>query len=488
MTEIEPDRKAAEVAGEKLRIAEENLAQIQADLAEVQAEADILQSEFDALKSEESRLEKAITDANIKLDRARILNVLLKDEGVRWEASLKQYEIDVKTILGNILLSAGAISYFGPLSGKYRKELYVEWHQYVVENKILISPFEEFNLIEVIGDRLEIRDWFNCGLPTDQVSTENAIFAMNGFKWPMMIDPQLQAKKWLKSYLTSTDEIAAEVDHHNERENMYSDDESDMDYDNYGREPSEEDDDLFVPGLKILREDMDQARFTQILKNAMTKGYPVLVEDIEETLMPVLDPIVAKQFKFSQIENCWLLKFNDEDLEYDPNFRLFFTSKISNPNFLPDIFIKTNVINFTVTVKGLEDQLLGDVVRIEDPNLEKTKSENIEKLTLFRKTLVKQEKEILRLLCKSETSPVDDPQLVITLQESNKISKEINIKLVESKKSNEAIDKKREEYRPVATRGSLIYFVIDDVSKIDPMYQYSLQYIKKLFTAAIETA
>ena len=136
----------------------------------------------------------------------------------------------------------------------------------------------------------------------------------------------------------------------------------------------------------------------------------------------------------------------------------------------------------------MEDQLLGDVVRIEDPNLEKTKSENIEKLTLFRKTLVKQQKDILRLLGNTETSPVDDPKLVETLQESNKISKEINIKLEESRISNEAINTRREEYRPVATRGSLIYFVIDDISKIDPMYQYSLQYIKKLFSLAIESA
>ena len=231
---------------------------------------------------------------------------------------------------------------------------------------------------------------------------------------------------------------------------------------------------------------MDQTRFIQILKNAITKGFPVLIEDIEDSLMPVLDPLIAKQIQETH-DGTLKIKF-DEELEYDPNFKLFMTCKISNPQFLPDVFIKSNVINFTVTVKGLEDQLLGDVVRIEDPNLEKTKSENIEKLTLFRKTLVKQQKDILRLLGNTETSPVDDPKLVETLQESNKISKEINIKLEESRISNEAINTRREEYRPVATRGSLIYFVIDDISKIDPMYQYSLQYIKKLFSLAIESA
>lgn len=132
--------------------------------------------------------------------------MLLKDEGVSWESSLRQYEIDVKTILGNVILSAGAISYYGPLSGVFRQELYEEWHKYVVDNKILINPFNEFNIIEVLGDRLEIRDWQNCGLPTDQVSTENAIFSLNAIKWPLMIDPQLQAKNWLKSYYAVQEE------------------------------------------------------------------------------------------------------------------------------------------------------------------------------------------------------------------------------------------------------------------------------------------
>ena len=36
-------------------------------------------------------------------------------------------------------------------------------------------------------------------------------------------------------------------------------------------------------------------------------------------------------------------------IDYNENFRLFMTSKIANPNFMPEIFINTNVINFTVT-------------------------------------------------------------------------------------------------------------------------------------------
>lgn len=51
-------------------------------------------------------------------------------------------------------------------------------------------------------------------------------------------------------------------------------------------------------------------------------------------------------------------------------FKLYFSSKIANPHFLPEIFIKVTVINFTVTEEGLEEQLLSAVVQIEMPDVE----------------------------------------------------------------------------------------------------------------------
>ena len=41
-------------------------------------------------------------------------------------------------------------------------------------------------------------------------------------------------------------------------------------------------------------------------------------------------------------------------------------------------------------------------------------------------------------------------------------------------------------YRPVPTRGSILYFVVADLAILDPMYQYSLSYFTKLFNYCIE--
>jgi hypothetical protein len=46
-----------------------------------------------------------------------------------------------------------------------------------------------------------------------------------------------------------------------------------------------------------------------------------------------------------------LIRFGDSDVDYDPSFKFYMTSKLSNPHFLPELCIKVNVINFTVTVQ-----------------------------------------------------------------------------------------------------------------------------------------
>ena len=51
-------------------------------------------------------------------------------------------------------------------------------------------------------------------------------------------------------------------------------------------------------------------------------------------------------------------------VDYDDLFKLFMTSKMPNPHYLPEVAIKTTIINFTVTMEGLEDQLCVSGVRI----------------------------------------------------------------------------------------------------------------------------
>lgn len=55
-------------------------------------------------------------------------------------------------------------------------------------------------------------------------------------------------------------------------------------------------------------------------------------------------------------------------------FRLYITTKLRNPHYLPDIAVKVVLLNFMITTVGFEDQLLGVVVAKDRPDLEAEKN------------------------------------------------------------------------------------------------------------------
>ena len=67
------------------------------------------------------------------------------------------------------------------------------------------------------------------------------------------------------------------------------------------------------------------------------------------------------------------------------------------------------------------------------------------------------------------------------LDDSKVTSTEINGRIAEATVVEQQINETRLGYKPVAIRGSILYFVIADMARINDMYQNSLQYVKVLF-------
>lgn len=165
------------------------------------------------------------------------------------------------------------------------------------------------------------------------------------------------------------------------------------------------------------------------------------------------------------------------------------TTKMPNPHYLPEICIKVTLINFTVTFKGLEEQLLGDVIIQEKPEIEQKRDEIVVSMDSDKRILKNIESMILKLLSEStEEQILDEDTLINVLENSKKTSWEINERIGQALLVEEDINQTRNQYRTVAIRGSILYFVIADMAGIDPMYQYSLGYIKRLFNKAIEVS
>ena len=135
---------------------------------------------------------------------------------------------------------------------------------------------------------------------------------------------------------------------------------------------------------------------------------------------------------------------------------------------------------------GLEDQLLVDVIKNERPDLEEKRDALVVSIANDQDQLRDIEEEILSMLASASGNILDDEELINALARSKTTSSAINTRLFEAEATTKEINLIREGYRVVATRGSVIYFVVANLALVDPMYQYSLQYYKDLFTQRLQ--
>uniref|UniRef100_A0A6I8NU96 Dynein axonemal heavy chain 6 n=1 Tax=Ornithorhynchus anatinus TaxID=9258 RepID=A0A6I8NU96_ORNAN len=437
--EVEPKRQKLNAAQAELDITMATLRDKQTKLKQVEEKIRALQDQYDRGVAEKEHLAKTMALTQARLIRAGKLTAALGDEQVRWHESIQNYEDEIANITGNVFIAAACVAYYGAFTAQYRQLLIDCWIKQCQNLEIPINP--DFSVINILGDPYEIRQWNTDGLPRDTVSTENGILVTRGRRWPLMIDPQDQANRWIRMKETQN-------------------------------------------GLKIIK--LTDSGFLRTLENAIRLGLPVLLEELKESLDPALEPVLLKQTFVSGGRT--LIRLGDSDIDYDRNFKFYMTTKMPNPHYLPEVCIKVTIINFTVTRSGLEDQLLSDVVRLEKPDLEEQRIQLIVRINTDKNQLKSIEDKILKMLFTTEGNILDNEELINTLQESKITSGAIKSRLQEAEATEQMINTAREKYRPVATQGSVMYFVIASLSDIDPMYQYSLKYFKQLFNTTIETS
>ena len=133
----------------------------------------------------------------------------------------------------------------------------------------------------------------------------------------------------------------------------------------------------------------------------------------------------------------------------------------------------------------MEDQLLGRVIRTEKVELEMQRVRLVEEIIESKHTITELEENLLEKLNSIEGSIVEDEDLIRVLQKTKTTSLDVCKKLEVSEVTNRKILEAREEYRTVAVRGSILYFLIVEMSQVNPMYQTSLKQFLAVFDEAI---
>eukprot|EP00960_Hanusia_phi_P050219 760078-Hanusia_phi.AAC.2 len=434
---VEPKKKKLMEAEKMVADMSALLARKTQELNDVLGRVKTLEDKLAETLKKKDELQQQSDISTARLERAEKLTGGLANEQVRWAQELDQLNQDKIDLTGNILIAAGVIAYAGPFTANYRKDLIKRWTKVCSEENIPCD--QSFTLERIVGDPPTIRNWNIQGLPADPFSVENGIIVTKGRRWPLMIDPQMQANRWVRAM---------------EKLNR----------------------------IQVIK--LTEPTFLRTLENCIRIGNPVLLENVEEALDPALEPVLSKSV-FKQSGRL-LIRLGDTDVDYNPDFKLYITSKLPNPHYPPEVCVKVTIVNFTVTPKGLEDQLLVSVVAHERPELEDEKNELVVQIANGQKQLKEIEDKILFMLANSQGNILDDEDLIQTLGASKTTSAEINEQLSQASETKTRIDDACEGYRPVAKRGAILYFVVASIANVDPMYQYSLQFFINLFNACMD--
>jgi len=232
---------------------------------------------------------------------------------------------------------------------------------------------------------------------------------------------------------------------------------------------------------------LNHPNLKEAIKLPLQEGYACMIENIENEVDPMLDPLLEKQI-IKKGRSTMFIRISETEMDYDPKFRLFMTSRLANPHFSPELAAKATIIDFTVTQGGLEQQLLGILIGKVEKSLEEQLTELQNSVLMNKKELAQGEAMLLNKLATAEGSLLDDPTLIDVLAEIKQKSKEVFEKLQDASIKTVEINEKREKYRPVASRGAVLYFCIVEMTLVNWMYNTSLYQYLDLFDYGIENA
>eukprot|EP00965_Chrysotila_dentata_P085320 2815180-Pleurochrysis_carterae.AAC.4 len=189
---VAPKKVALKQAEDEFGRVNELLQQKKAALDEVESRIQSLQNQFQATNDRKEDLQRQVDECTKKLDRARRLIGGLGGEQQRWSTMSADLAGVLTNLTGDVLISAAVISYLGPFTATYRERAVSSWVQAVAEAGLVCSS--PFSLRTTLGDEVAIRQWNIQGLPNDAFSIESAVVIQHSRRWPLLIDPQMQAR------------------------------------------------------------------------------------------------------------------------------------------------------------------------------------------------------------------------------------------------------------------------------------------------------
>ncbi|KAL0950615.1 hypothetical protein HGRIS_007406 [Hohenbuehelia grisea] len=400
------------------------IADLESKIATYTDEYALLISETQAIKSEMERVQS-------KVDRSMKLLESLSSERGRWESGSRTFDVEMSTIVGDVLLSAAFLAYGGFFDQHYREVMWQEWSSHLSEASVKFKP--ELSLTEYLSTADDRLSWQAKSLPSDNLTTENAIMLKRFNRYPLIIDPTGQATTFLL--------------------NEYKD-------------------------RKITVTSFLDEAFLKVLESALRFGSPLLIQDVEH-LDPILNAVLNREIR--RTGGRVLIRLGNQDIDFSPSFTMFLSTRDPSVEFSPDICSRVTFVNFTMTRSSLQSQSLDQVLKVERPDTERKRTDLMKVQGEFRLRLRTLEKLLLQALNESTGNILDDEKVIDTLETLKREAAEITRKVEETDVVMQEVEQVTAEYLPLAQACSSVFFVLEQLNLVNHFYQFSLRFFLDIF-------
>lgn len=404
------------------------IAQLESKIEKYKEEYARLISETQAIKTEMERVQG-------KVDRSMRLLESLSSERSRWESGSRTFEAEMSTIVGDVLVSAAFLAYGGFFDQHYREVMWQEWSSHLIEANIKFKP--ELSFTEYLSTADDRLNWQSKSLPSDNLTTENAIMLKRFNRYPLIIDPTGQATTFL-------------LNEYRER--------------------------------KITVTSFLDESFLKVLESALRFGNPLLIQDVEH-LDPILNAVLNKEIR--RTGGRVLIRLGSQDIDFSPSFTMFLSTRDPSVEFSPDICSRVTFVNFTMTRSSLQSQSLDQVLKVERPDTERKRTDLMKLQGEFKLRLRTLEKLLLQALNESSGNILDDDKVIDTLETLKREAAEVTRKVEETDIIMKEVEQVTAEYLPLAQACSSVFFILEQLNTVNHFYQFSLRFFLDIFDYVI---
>uniref|UniRef100_A0A8C3GF25 Cytoplasmic dynein 2 heavy chain 1 n=1 Tax=Cairina moschata TaxID=8855 RepID=A0A8C3GF25_CAIMO len=390
-----------------------------------------LKDKFQCRTTEAAKLEAELSKAQKTLKAAEVLINQLDREHKRWSTQVSEITDELSTLPKRAQLAAAFITYLSAAPEDQRKTRLDEWTK--------SAGLEKFDLRRFLCTESEELVWKSEGLPSDDLSIENALVILQSKVCPFLIDPSFRATEWLKTHLKES-------------------------------------------CLEVVNQ--QDTNFLTSLELAVRFGKTLIIQEMDG-VEPVLYPLLRKDLVVQGPR--YAIQIGEKIIDYNEEFRLFLSTRNPNPFIPPDASSIVTEVNFTTTGSGLRGQLLALTIQHEKPDLEEQKTKLLQQEEDKKIQLAKLEESLLETLATSQGNILENKDLIESLNQTKASSALIQESLAESHRLQSSLDQERDAYLPLAESASKMYFIISDLSKINNMYRFSLAAFLRLFQRALQS-